>query len=123
MLSIPLLQKYHHITILKWIYTLGFIFTLPFGWNQAMMVKWNELSLESYLSIGYVLLFVSCLTYLFNQYSLKRVNPATVSVFIFIQPIVATFASIYFKTDSMDLLKWLFGGIIFIGVYFVIKRK
>lgn len=122
-LAAPLLQKYHHVTILKWIYLIGFIFTIPFGLKQVIEVNWNQVSLIQGLTIGYILLFVSCLTYLFNQYALKKVPPTTVSVFIFLQPIVTVITSIYLELDSMNLSKWFFGSLIFIGVYFVIKKR
>jgi drug/metabolite transporter (DMT)-like permease len=39
----PLLQKYHTITVVKWVFLTGFIIVLPFGYEQLMVVDWHNM--------------------------------------------------------------------------------
>lgn len=122
-LAKPLLTKYNPLKILKWLFTFGFLFILPFGWKEFSAVEFTKLPATIIGSIAFVLLFVSCLTYLFNLAALKKVNPSTVSIFIYSQPIFAISFAMWMNNDKLDLMKIIGGILIFIGVYFVISSN
>ena len=44
----PLMQKYHTITVIKWVFLTGFIIVLPFGYDQLMEVDWNAMPTKIY---------------------------------------------------------------------------
>ena len=71
-LAKPLLEKYNQIFILKWIFLLGMIMVLPFGISQAAEVDWYSFDFKAIIGFIFVMLFVSCLAYLFNLSALKR---------------------------------------------------
>ncbi len=122
-LAKPLLAKHPPIQILKWLFTFGFIMVLPFGFMELQEVQWTALPQEIILAILFVLIFVSCLTYLFNLSALKKVNPSTVSVFIYSQPVFVIAFSLYKGNDTLTVMKIIGAILIFIGVYFVISSN
>jgi drug/metabolite transporter (DMT)-like permease len=121
-ISKGLIQKYHPIILVKWMYLFGLIFTIPFGYQDLIEVSWQEMPTNIYWNIGFVVVFTSCVTYLFNLYGLSKLKPTTVSVFIYLQPVIATIYALIVGSDSLNLVKISATLIIFLGVYLVTKQ-
>ncbi|MDP4988602.1 MAG: DMT family transporter, partial [Polaribacter sp.] len=63
-----------------------------------------------------------CITYLFNLFALTKLKPTTVSVFIYLQPVIATIYALIAGSDSLNLVKIGASCIIFLGVFLVTKQ-
>ena len=85
-----LIAKYNPIVFVKWLYLFGLIWVIPFGFSELMEVQWNTMPTSIYAKAGFVVLFTTCITYLFNLFALSKLKPTTVSVFIYLQPVIAT---------------------------------
>jgi len=103
-------------------YTLGFIFVLPFGYRQIMAMQPSAIPLSGYLQIGYVLVFATFGTYILNIFAIRTLKPTTVAVFIYVQPLLASIFAISLGKDSLDGIKIIAALLIFSGVYLVTKR-
>ncbi len=114
--------KYKPITFIRWMYLFGFIFVLPFGFIELQEVQWQTISTGGYLRIGFVIVFASCITYLFNLFALSKLKPTTVSVFIYLQPVVASLYALLVGSDSLNTVKIVATILIFAGVYLVTKQ-
>nr|WP_240915524.1 DMT family transporter [Polaribacter sp. 20A6] len=121
-ISKSLIHKYHPITLVKWLYLIGFIFVLPFGYQEFIEVNWQEIPTNIYGNIGFVIVFTSCVTYLFNLYGLSKLKPTTVSVFTYLQPVIATIYALIIGSDSLNLIKVGATILIFCGVYLVTRQ-
>ena len=117
-----IITKYHPIVFVKWLYLFGLIFVIPFGYSELTEVVWQEIPTNIYWSIGFVVIFTSCITYLFNLYGLSKLKPTTVSVFIYLQPVIATIYALIVGSDSLNLIKIGATLLIFSGVYLVTKQ-
>ena len=114
-----LMKKYNPFTVVKWVFLFGTIFVLPFGFGELTEVKWETFDTHIWLAVAYVLLFTTFLAYLFNAYALKTVNPSVVSIYIYLQPLLATMIALIFAKDNLGGIKIISGVLIFIGVYLV----
>ena len=114
-----LLTKYHPITVVTWLFTVGLFMVLPFGYKGLNTAAWNTFGSEIWLSIGYVIIGTTFLAYLFNAYAISKVNPSIVSIYIYLQPIVASVASVIFYNEALGIDKLISAMLIFGGVYFV----
>ena len=117
-----IVAKYKPITFIRWLYLFGFIFMFPFGISEFTEINWQIIPLSGYLRIGFVVVFASCITYLFNLYALSKLKPTTVSVFIYLQPVVASIYALLVGSDSLDIIKIFATILIFVGVYLVSKQ-
>jgi drug/metabolite transporter (DMT)-like permease len=54
---------------------------------------------------------------------LKLLNPSTVSIYIYLQPVLATLFAIFRGADALDEMKIISAIIIFVGVYLVSVRS
>ncbi|APZ45905.1 EamA family transporter [Polaribacter reichenbachii] len=121
-LAKDLILKYHPIVFVKWLYFFGLFFVIPFSYNELTEVVWQEIPTNIYWNIGFVIVFTSCITYLFNLYGLSKLKPTTVSVFIYLQPVIATIYALIVGSDSLNFVKVIATIIIFLGVYLVTKQ-
>lgn len=117
-----LIAKYHPIVFIKWLYLFGLIFVIPVGYSEFSEIVWQEIPKNIYWNIGFVVLFTTCITYLFNLYGLSKLKPTTVSVFIYVQPVIASVYALITGSDSLNLIKICATLLIFLGVFLVTKQ-
>ena len=118
-----LMERYHPLTVVKWIFLVGFLICLPIGLPDLRVVSWNSLPTNVWMSIGYVLLLATVATYLLNLFALRTVDASVVSIYIYLQPLIAALISISLGQERLDWTKVTAGVCIFLGVYLVSARK
>jgi drug/metabolite transporter (DMT)-like permease len=118
-----LVSKYHAFTFVKWIYTFGFLFVIPFGYSEFTEIKWQEIPTTIYFNIGFVIIGTTFLAYLINLLSMKHIKPTTISVFIYLQPLFATIIAISLNKDQLTPIKIISAVLIFLGVFLVTQKK
>ena len=117
-----LIAKYNPIVFVKWLYLFGLLFVIPFGFSELTEVQWQLMPASIYLKVGFVVLFTTCITYLFNLFALSKLKPTTVSVFIYIQPVIASVYALIVGSDSLNTVKVVATLLIFLGVFLVTKQ-
>lgn len=118
----PLMTKYKPLTVIKWVFLFGLIFVIPFGTGELTQVEWQTFSFDIWWKVFFIIFFVTFITYLFNVYALKYVNSSVVSIYIYVQPVVASIHAVY---AGKDQLTWLMVGCclaIFSGVMMVSRK-
>lgn len=118
-----LMQKYNPFNFAKWIYLIGFIMVIPFGWSEFQAVNWISMPMDIYWKIGFVVVFSTFGTYMLNLLSMRELKPTTVAVFIYLQPFFATIFAISLGKDELSLVKIISAILIFTGVYLVTQKK
>jgi drug/metabolite transporter (DMT)-like permease len=118
----PLAQKYHPITLFKWISLYGLIFITPFCIRDFTSENWLSLPTDIWLLILYVCVAATFFTYLLNAFALKMANASLVGIYIYVQPVVATIIAISIGQEVFDLSKLFIAIYIFLGVYLVSKK-
>ncbi|MDR2680214.1 MAG: DMT family transporter, partial [Tannerella sp.] len=92
-ISRPLSRRYSAVTIMKWMFLFSTVMLTPFMYRHVLdapvfrpgAMEWTALT-----RIAFVLLGGTFIPYLFIPMSLKRLRPTTVSMYNYIQPIVAS---------------------------------
>lgn len=118
----PVMQKYNPVTVIKWVFTFGFIYVLPFGFLQLQSIEWDSIPGFVLGEITFVVIATTFLAYLFNIYGLKKLSPSVVSIYIYLQPFLATLVALLWGRDDLNFIKIISAGFIFLGVYLVSKR-
>jgi len=118
----PLMTRYHFLTIMKWMFSIGFVVILPFGYSDALAVEWGEISNKIWGEIAFVVIGTSFIAYMCNIYALKRLRASTVGFYIYLQPVLATVVALILGSDKLDAIKILASLIIFIGIYLVGRK-
>jgi len=115
-------KKYHPLTFAKWLYLFGFILIIPFGLREFNEVNWSTIPQSALLSIAFITVFTTFLTYLFNLLAIRKLKPTTLSIFIYLQPVIASSYALIVGSDSLNLIKILATVLIFIGVFLVTRK-
>jgi len=118
-----LMDKYNAFNFAKWIYLMGFIMVLPFGWSEFQAIDWALMPTDIYWKIGFVVVFSTFLTYMLNLLTMRELKPTTIAVFVYLQPLFATIFAISLGKDELTVVKIVSAVLIFIGVYLVTQKK
>ena len=118
----PLMQKYHPITVMFYVFGFGLLYVLPFGYNELLVVDWASFPPIIIWEVLFVVVCTTVIAYLLNSSALKLLNPSTVSIYIYLQPVLATLFAISRGSDTLDEMKIISAIIIFVGVYLVSVR-
>lgn len=126
-----LMKKYNAITVISWIFLFGFLYAFPFGVNDFLSTDFKEFTVNTYLTIAYVVLFTTFLAYLFNIYALKHLAPSVTSSYVYLQPVVSfimvsALAYIFMQEEyaqDINLIKILSCVVVASGVYIISKPE
>ena len=119
----PLSEKYNTVTIMKWLFMMGFLLTFPVTVKEFNQVDWYNMPIDIFWRVAFVILGTTFLTYLLNIYALRNLQASTVGAFAYAQPVIAISYAIYTGNDSLDVLKTVAFVLIMLGVYLVSKKK
>lgn len=122
----PLMSKYRPLTVVSWVFLFGALWVLPIGAQQAMEVDWSLFNPRHWQGLLYVILGTTFIAYLLSIYALGHVQPTVVSIYIYLQPLLATGFSWWLAgkggADYTSDLTWVTGCCamaIFVGVWLV----
>ena len=115
----PMMEKYHPISVMFYVFGFGLLYVIPFGFTNLVNVNWAIIPSNIYLEIVFVVVCTTFIAYLFNSIALKKLSPTTVSIYIYLQPVLASLFAIFWGSDSLDGKKIIAAIIILFGVYLV----
>ena len=118
-----LMKKYNPITVMFYVFFFGLIFVFPFGYENVMLIDLQIFTTEIYLKVLFVIIFTTFIAYLFNGFALKSLTPATVSVYIYLQPLLASLIALFLNVDTLDMHKIISALFIFTAVFLVSVPK
>jgi drug/metabolite transporter (DMT)-like permease len=113
----PLIRKYHPLTIMQHLFWMGAIMVLPFGWSEFTQIEWNTFSTTAWLATIFVVIGTTFLAYLLNTMALRELSAGVVSVYIYLQPLLATGFAILLGKDVPNTIHLVSALLIFSGVY------
>ena len=120
--SKPMMMKYHTVTVMKWVFLFGAMYTLPLGIQQATLVDYSQFTSLTWFNFIYVIVATTFLAYLLNTYALKQLSSSVVSAYIYTQPFLAACFGLMFGMDQLNFMRILGAIVVFVGVYMVSYR-
>ena len=116
----PLIAKYSVVTFMKWIFLFSACVAGPLSAKGLANVGWAEIPSIQYAELAYLIICATFITYFLIPVSQKRIRPTLVSMYSYVQPIIAIAISIVI---GMDVLTWqkvlaavmVFGGVIIVS--------
>lgn len=116
-----LIDKYHPLTFMKWLFSLGILICLPFGYRELIAIEWASLPFEALWKIVFVVVGTTFCTYLFNIFALTQLKASTVSAFIYLQPLIGILYAVATGQDVLTTVKVLAACLVLSGVYLASK--
>ncbi|HEU4903285.1 MAG TPA: DMT family transporter, partial [Flavisolibacter sp.] len=119
----PLMKEYSTLHVTRWVFTLGFLMLLPFGWNQTAAIEWSAFGWQQVIALLYVSVLGTFLAYFFNAYGLRKLGASVTGAYIYTQPVFAVLIAILFLNEHITWQKVLAALLIFTGVFLVNLKK
>lgn len=118
-----LVSRYSPVTVMKWLFFFSLVCTAPFCVPALEGVQWATFSWDFYLRLGYVAVFATFIAYSLIPIAQKRIRPTVISMYSYVNPIVAGSIALAMGMDTITVGKVVAVGLIFIGVYLVTVSK
>lgn len=115
----PLIARYSVITFMKWIFLFSTLFSLPFAGGEIFTFNYGTLSNTFLFELAYLIVCATFVTYFLIPVGQKRIRPTLVSMYSYVQPIIATTISICLGMDTLGWQKVLAASMVFGGVMLV----
>jgi drug/metabolite transporter (DMT)-like permease len=108
---------------MKWLFTFGSLFVLPFSFRELTMADWSSFTLSQILGIVYIVVAGTFISYILIVVAQKRLRPTVAGMYNYVQPIVACIVAVCLGLDSFNVVKGFAVALIFGGVYLVTTSK
>ncbi len=118
-----LISRYSPITVMKWMFLFASIQCYPFFHSELQTVSISLFDVSTILRIGYVVVLATFVTYILLATGQKALRPTTLSMYNYLQPIVASLAAVAMGIDTLGMHQLISAGCVFFGVYLVTQSK
>lgn len=116
----PLIAKYSAVTFMKWIFLFSAVVATPFSAKGLINVDWAAIPTIQYAELAYLIFCATFISYFLIPIAQKRIRPTLISMYSYVQPIIAIAISIAIGMDNLTWQKTLatllvFGGLIIVS--------
>ena len=115
----PVISKYSVITFMKWIFLFASAFSLPLAGHELLTFDYSLLSGMYLWELAFLIVCSTFITYFLIPVGQKRIRPTLVSMYSYVQPIIAIMISICVGMDTLSWQKALAACMVFGGVVLV----
>ena len=119
----PLISKYSVVTLMKWTFLFSLIVSLPISAKGLFATDFTSIPANVRWEIGYLIFFATFVAYFLIPYGQKFIRPTLVSMYSYIQPIIAAIVSIRAGLDTLSWQKILASVLVVGGVILVSKSR
>ena len=119
----PLISKYSVITFMKWSFLFSLIVSLPISAKGLVTTDYAAIPWNVLWEIGYLIFFATFVAYFLIPYGQKFIRPTLVSMYSYLQPIIAAIVSILAGVDTLSWQKILASVLVVGGVILVSRSR
>jgi drug/metabolite transporter (DMT)-like permease len=120
--SKPLIMRNGVFRSMMWVFVFASIICIPLGTISFIQVGPDTIDGTIWLLMIYIAVVATAAPYLLNAYALSHVDPSTVAVFVYLQPLIGFLLAVYFLGERIDYLFGLAAALIFAGVFLVTRK-
>lgn len=119
----PVIAKYSVVTFMKWIFLFSALMSLPLSLREIVSLEWTKIPSVQMWELGFLIVFATFVSYFLIPFGQKRIRPTLVSMYSYIQPIIATIISIILCMDILTWQKLMAALMVFAGVFIVSRSR
>ena len=119
----PLIARYSVVTSMKWMFLVSFLISLPFSIPHLPQSDFGAVPVQVWWEIGFMIFFSTFLAYYLIPIGQQRIRPTLVSMYGYLQPIIAIAVAIWSGMDRLTVTKMLAALLVFTGVWVVNKSR
>lgn len=115
--------RYSAVTVMKWMFLFAAIVAVVIYHRQLLATPFSTLPPRVVSGTVYVIVGATFLTYLCVPIGQHYLRPTVVSMYNYVQPVVAVLLSVALGMDRLTLLKAVAALCVFVGVWMVTQSK
>jgi drug/metabolite transporter (DMT)-like permease len=121
-LAKPVLQRLGARTLVTWVFTWGVLMMVPVGgWRLAAdLPQWGP---RAWLLVGFMIACPTIIAYLANAWALQRSTPTMVTIYIYLQPLLAALLQWVQMREPVSRRALVASALILAGVAVVTSRR
>lgn len=119
----PVISRYSVVTTMKWMFLISLLLSIPFVLPQLADTRWDALGTRQWWEVVFVIIFSTFVAYFLVPYGQQRIRPTLVSMYGYLQPIVAISIAISTGMDRLTVTKVVAALLVFAGVYIVNQSR
>lgn len=119
----PVITRYSVVTFMKWIFLFSALMSLPLSFREVFSFEWTRIPAAQLWELGFLIVFATFISYFLIPFGQKRIRPTLVSMYSYVQPIIATLISIIIGMDILTWQKILAAATVFAGVFVVSRSR
>ena len=119
----PLISKYNVVTFMKWMFLFTMLVALPFNARHLIHAPFGQMEPKVLWQVAFVVVFATFVAYFLIPVGQKRLRPTLVSMYNYVQPIIATLISIIIGLDHLTWRKVVAMVLVFTGVWIVNQSR
>jgi drug/metabolite transporter (DMT)-like permease len=118
----PLISKYSVVTFMKWMFLFSLLLSLPFSAHGLVTTDYAAIPGKVKWEIGYLIFFATFVAYFLIPLGQKYIRPTLVSMYTYLQPIIAAIVSIWI---GMDVVTWqkIVATVMVVGGVLLVNRS
>ena len=105
-----------------WVFIFASMVCVPLGLRSLSDVSVELIGAEIWLLCIYIGVFATAVPYFLNAWALSRVNPSTVAVFVYLQPLIGFVLAVIFLGEKIDFRFIIAALLVFSGVFLTTRR-
>lgn len=117
------IHRYSVVTLMKWLFLFSAIIMTMVTWPSVVAVDYASLPLKAWGEMLFIVFGGTFVSYIFFTDGQKLLRPTVVSMYNYVQPIVATVLSVAMGVGTFGVGKVISMAMVFAGVYIVTHAK
>lgn len=110
-------RKYSPITILRFVFIFGAMFSLPFSLKSFLTADWAGFSGWDWFSILYIVILGTLAANLLMNWGVQQWGPSKTGTFVYFQPVFGTLGAVLLMGEQFTVVKAIAGLLIVAGVW------
>ena len=115
--------RYSPVTTMKWMFLFAAIAAVAIYYRPLTEVDYAGLAARTWAGIGYVVVGATFFSYLMVPIAQRHLRPTVVSMYNYVQPVVAVLFTVAIGLDTFGFTKAGAALCVFVGVWLVTKSK
>ncbi len=114
-----IIDKYSPYTLMKWLFFLSAVTYVPFCIPAILSVDFQALGWKIWLETAYIIVIATFISYLMIPVAQRQLKPTVVSMYNYLQPVVAAMVAVGLGVGTFGPVKGLATLLVFFGIYLV----
>jgi len=95
--------KYSVVTYMKWMFLFSAVASVPYGFSEMISVDYSSIPSQYIWELMFLIIMSTCIAYFLIPIGQKQLRPTVVSLYGYVQPLLASVISV---CNGMDTITW-----------------